>query len=79
MWSLHEDVGSNSILCTACGKLIYKQCSSVKGSMLSQHFECSVCKAGITNQDYLGLRIGRDMSFERVEKFCYLGDMLSSD
>ena len=41
--------------------------------------ECSVCKAGITKQVDLDLCIGNDMSFERVETFCYLGDMLSSD
>ena len=36
-------------------------------------------KAGITKQDDLDLRIGRDKNFEREETFCYLGDMLSSD
>jgi len=44
-----------------------------------QNFECIVCKAGITKQDDLDLCIGNDTSFERVETFCYLGDMLSSD
>ena len=37
------------------------------------------CKLGITKQDDLDLRIGRDMNFGRVETFCYLRDMLSYD
>ena len=40
---------------------------------------CSVCKTGISKQDGLDLQIGGGMSFERIETFCYLGDMLSSD
>ena len=78
-----QGVGSNLILRTACGKWIHrpKRSSGIKGSLEKvQKFECSVCKAGITKQDeILGLRIGNDTSFERVETFCYFGDMLSSD
>ena len=61
-------------------KWIHKRCSGVKGSLGKvQGFECSVSKAGITKQDDLDLCIGRDMSFESVEAFCYLGNMPSSD
>ena len=68
----------NSILCTACGKWIHKRSSGVKGIFVNVHdFECSICKAGITKQDDLDLRIGRDTRFERVETFCYLGDLPS--
>ena len=69
-------------MCTACGKWIHKpkQCSGIKGSLGKvQKFECNVCKTAITKQDEIGLRIGNNMSFERVETFCYFGDMLSSD
>ena len=69
-------------MCTACGKWIHrpKQCSGIKGSLGKvQKFECSVRKVGITEQDALGWRIGNNTSFKRVETFCYLRDMLSSD
>ena len=47
------------ILCTACGYWIHERCSDVEGSLRKvQDFECSVCKAGITRQDELDLRIG---------------------
>ena len=42
---------------------------------LHKHFE----NARISKQGDLHLRIGNNMSFERVETFCYFGGILSSD
>ena len=42
-----------------------------------QHFECSVCKKSINEQDDLDLCIENDKSFERVKTFCYLKDLLN--
>ena len=36
-------------------------------------------RPALLSKMYLGLCIGNDTSFERVETFCYFGDMLSSD
>ena len=57
--------------------MVNRYISDVRANL--QDFECSVCKAGINKPDDSDLRIGNVMSFERVETFCYLGDMLSSD
>ena len=80
-----KGVGNNSILCHGCKKWVHKRCSGVKGSLLkaSQSFFCRCCKVDrpITeglNTD-LHLDIGNRISLEKVDKFCYLGDMLDAD
>lgn len=76
-------VGTNSIQCTKCSKWIHKKCSGVKGSLSSAivPFICKTCCSGAhTNPkvDSAGLDIDGGESLERVDKFCYLGDMINS-
>jgi len=80
-----KGVGNNSILCHDCKKWIHKQCSGVKGSLrnASQSFVCRCCKVDrpitdVLNTD-LHVDIGNGVSLEKVNKFCYLGDMLDAD
>ena len=78
-------VGNNSILCHGCKKLIHKRCSGVKGSLCnaSQSFICRCCKVARPITDGLNtdlhMNIGNGVSLEKVDKFCYLGDMLDAD
>ena len=74
-------VGNNSILCHGCKKWIHKRCSGVKGSLRNarQSFICRCCKVDRPITDGLNtdlhLDIGNKVSLEKVDKFCYLGDM----
>jgi len=79
-----KGVGNNSILCHGCKKWIHKRCSGVKESLhnASQSFICRCCKANrpITdgfNTD-LHLDIGYVVSLEKLDKLCYLGNMLDA-
>jgi len=80
-----KGVGNNSILCHCCKKWIHKRCSGVKGSLrnASQSFMCRCCKADRPITDGLNtdlhMDIGNVVSLEKVDKFCYLGDMLDAD
>ena len=42
-------------------------------------FECRVCKGEAIKQDSVDMKLTNDTVTERVETFCYLSDMLSSD
>ena len=73
------------ILCHSSKKWIHKRCSYVKGSVrnASQSFICKCCKVDSPITDGLNtdlhLDIGNGVSLEKVDKFCYLGDMLDAD
>ena len=77
-------VGSNSIQCTSCHKWVHKKCSGIKGSMykVMKSFICRICR-GCSNPVISTCRssidIGASANLEVVDKFCYLGDMLSVD
>jgi len=79
-----KGVGNNSILYHSCNKWIYKRCSGVKGSLrnVSQSFMCRCCKVDRPITDGLNtdlhMDIGNGVSLEKVDKFCYLGDMLDA-
>ena len=75
-------VGANSILCMGCGKWVHRRCSGVKGalSVAATTFHCRRCKgnipqANIDDQD--GLTVDGE-TYNRVESFCYLGDVLDA-
>jgi len=80
-----NEVGNNSVLCHGCKKLIHKRRIGVKGSLrnASQLFICRCCKADSPITDGLStglhLDIGNGISLEKVDKLCYLGDMLDVD
>ena len=81
-----KGAGSNSLQCTSCQKWVHKKCSGIKGSMskVAKSLICRGClnlvtgnlvtSAGRTSVD---IPVGAKL--ESVDKFCYLGDMLSVD
>jgi hypothetical protein len=73
----------NSILCTRCGKWIHKRCSKVQGKFRSNdNFQCSKCSEpqGMkdTKNDKSSLVLDDGVEFGLVDRFCYLGDMISA-
>jgi len=74
-------VGSNSIQCTSCWKWVHKKCSGIKGSMykVMKTFICSGCSNPVISTDHTSVDIGASANLEAVDKFCYVGDMLSMD
>jgi len=72
-------VGSNSIQCTSCQKWVHKKCSGIKGSMykVMKSFICRGCLNPVTSTGRTCVDIGASANLEVVDKFCYLGDMLS--
>ncbi|XP_065321326.1 uncharacterized protein LOC135928791 [Gordionus sp. m RMFG-2023] len=79
-----KGVARNSIQCTRCQKWVHKICSGKKGSLMLERmtFICKTCMKGIHNNDNLkngGLDIGNGLTLEKLDKFCYLGDMLNAD
>jgi len=82
---LLQELGNNSIMCHSCKKWIHKRCSGLKGSLRneSQSFICRCCKVDSSITDRLNtdlhLDTGNGISLEKVDKFCYLGDMLDAD
>ena len=87
-----KGVGKNSIQCTECKKWVHKRCSGIRGQLLKQcgSFVCKRCKKEDQGQKGQsidrkgaggseGLDIGCGGKLEKVEKFCYLGDMISTE
>ena len=80
-WVCSKGVDSNSLQCTSSQKWVHKKCSCINGSMskVMKPFICrgylnpSIC-AGCTSVD-----IGASAKLELVDKFCYIGDILSVD
>ena len=76
-------VGSNSIQCnmSMCQKWVHKKCSGIKGSMykVMKSFICTGCSNPVTSTGHTSVDIGASANLEVVDKFCYLGDMLSVD
>ena len=77
----NKGVGSNSLQCTRCQKWVHKKCSGIKGSMskVAKSFICRGCLNPVTSAVRTGVDIGASAELELVDKFCYLGDMLSVD
>ena len=74
-------VGSNSIQCTSCHKWVHKKCSGIKGSMYNamRSFICRGWSNPVISTGHTSVGIGSSENLEVVDKFCYLGDMLSVD
>jgi len=74
-------VGNNSIQCTSCQKMVHRKCSAIKGSMykVTKTFICRGGMIPVTSTGRTGVDIGVNANLELVDKFCYLGDMLSVD
>jgi len=74
-------VGSNPIQCTSCHNRVHKKCSGIKGSMyrVMRSFICRGCLNPVISTGHSSVDIGASANLEIVDKFCYLGDMLSVD
>ena len=74
-------VGNNSIQCTNCQKWVHKKCSGIKGSMykVMKSFISRGCVIPVTGTERTSVDIDVNANLELVDKFCYLGDMLSVD
>jgi len=79
-WPCHvcgRGVGNNSTQCTSCQKWVHKQCSGIMGSMCKVMKSC-ICRGCMNPVTCRGHHlIGVSANLELVDKFCYLGDMLS--
>ena len=58
-----------------------RKCSGIKGSMskVAKSFICRGCLNLVTSAGHTSVDIGDSAKLELVNKFCYLGDMLSVD
>jgi len=74
-------VGSNLMLCASCQKLVHKKCSGIEGSMykVMKSFICRGCSNPVTSTGCTSVDIGASANLELVDKFCYSGDVLSTD
>jgi len=74
-------VGSNSIQYTSCQKWVHKKCSGIKANMynVTKSFICRGCSNPVISTGHTSVDIGASANLELVDKFCYLGDMLSVD
>ena len=72
-------VGSNSIQCTSCHKWVHKKCSGIKGGSMYRVMKSFSCRSCWISTGHTGVDIGVSANLEVVDKFCYLGDMLSVD
>ena len=74
-------VGNNSIQCTSCQKWVHRKCSDINGSLskVMKLFICRGCLNPVTSTDRTSVDIGVSASLELVNKFCYLGDMMTVD
>jgi len=81
MWCLGRGVGNNSIQCTSCQKWVHRKCSGTEGSMykVMKSFVCRGCENPVTGTGCTNVDIGVNANLELVDKFCYLGDILSVD
>jgi len=62
-------------------KWVQKKCSGIKGSMykVMRSFICRGCSNAAISAGHASVDIGASANVEVVDKFCYLGDMLSVD
>ena len=65
----------------SCKKWVHKKCSGIKNSMYKvvKLFICRGCVNPVTGMGCTSVDIGGDANLELVDKFCYLGDILSVD
>jgi len=69
------------IQCTSCQKWVHRKSSGIKGSMYKviRIFVIRGCVNPVTGRGCTSVDIGVNANLELVDKFCYLGDMLSVD
>ena len=75
----NKEVGRNSIYCSFYKHWLHKRCSGLKGRLtITSSFKCHGCLRSPENgNEAHKIKLG-DVDYGRVNKFCYLGDMLSA-
>jgi len=72
-------VQRNSIKCLKCRKWVHKRCSGVRGQLMAvRNFECKRCCGLLADGSEESVSLDGDI-VEKVDKFCYLGDVLCTD
>jgi len=72
-------VDNNSIQFTSHQKWVHRKCSCIKGGMykVMNAFVCRGCMNPVARTGCTSVDNGVNANLELVDKFCYLGDMLS--
>ena len=78
-----KGVKSNSIQCTVCIKRVHKRCCGISRKLRAEdedEFKCRKCDNGgnLVHPEAKFVELDDGSKFECVDKFCYLGDMLSA-
>jgi len=73
-------VGSNSIHSTSCQNWVHRKCSGIRGSIYKviKTFICRGCLNPVTDTGCTSVDIGVNANLKLVDKFSYLGGMLSA-
>ena len=76
-----KSVGRNSVQCQSCKKWIHKRCSGIRGRLSEgMLLECDRCTGKSHSREKIvtkaSTQVQQDIELERVDKFCYLGDMI---
>jgi len=72
---------NNSLQCTSYPKWVHRKCSGIKGSMykVMKSFVRRGFMNKILSRGHTSVDSGVNANLELMDKFCYLGDMLSVD
>jgi len=77
----HKGVGCNSIQCNECKHWVHKRCSGIKGRLkANSDYKCRKCNYNISSNTEAELEevLVDGVALQFVDKFCYLGDTISS-
>jgi len=78
---MHQSTNFYCNLTSFVTMCVHRKCSGIKGSLykVMKTFICRGCMIPVTGTGCSSVDIGVNANLELVDKFCYLGDMLSVD
>src|SRR5206468_3840554 len=78
-----KGVRQNSIKCIKCEKWVHNRCRKDNGKIKPVEYNCPKCSGLVQVQpsanDKSSLRLDTGVEVECVDRFCYLGDMISAN